>query len=282
MLELLLAAVLLGTPVSARDTLFQVREGDHLVLKDFAGAVEVEGWGRNELRARTDADEALHFRFSRSGSRIELEVLDRKNRNRSEDLILQIPSWMGLDVSGPNLDMGVSGLTGEVRLRNLKGDILLQDLSGGVEASSVEGSIDAAGLHGTARLKTGNDDITVLRSDGKLTVESVSGDIRVRQSTASTIEARTTDGDVDFSGRLLPAGEYGFRSHSGEITVTLDSPVDADVTVLAYEGEFHSDFPIRTTGFRSGQSLQFTIGAGGARMLLEAFDGEVALRRAGG
>lgn len=281
MLELFLAALLLGAPTSARDTLIQVREGDHLVLKGFSGAVEVEGWGRSEVRARADAEEALLFQFSRSGSRIDLEVLDRKNRNRTEELILLVPSWMEVDVSGANLDVAVKGLSGGVRVRSLKGDLILQDLSGIVEASTVEGSIDASGLGGTARLKTGNDDITIVESRAELYLESVSGDIDLRRSAAPGIEARTTDGDVDFSGRLSPDGAYGFHTHSGELTVTLDPPVDADVTVLAYEGDFRSDFPVRTRGFRTGQNLVFTIGAGGARVVLEAFDGEVTLRRAG-
>ena len=281
MLELLLAAALLGTPISARDTLIQVNEGDYLVLKGFTGALEVEGWNRTELRAQADADETLLFRFSRSGNRIDLEVLDRKDRNRSEDLRLLVPSWMRLDVSGPNLDVEVRGLTGEVRIRNLKGDLVLQDLVGNVDASTVEGSIDAVGLGGRARLTTGNDEITILESSAQLVLESVSGDIELRGSSAPGIEARTTDGDVDFTGRLLPGGDYGFRSHSGDLTFTLESPVNADVTVLAYEGEFKSEFPVRTRGFRSGQNLEFTIGEGGTRVLLEAFDGEVTLRRGG-
>jgi hypothetical protein len=279
MLELFLAAALLGTPSSARDTLIQVREGDHLVLSGLSGAVEVEGWNRGELRARVDDEESVFFRFTRTGSRIDLEVLDRKSRNRSEDLSLLVPSWMSLEISGLNLDVAVGGVSGEVRIRNLKGDLVLKDLSGSVDGSTVEGSIEAAGLGGRARLTTGNDNITILDSSADLVLESVSGDIEIRQSTAAGIEARTTDGDVDFRGRFLPGGSYGFRSHSGDLTLFLESPVNADVMVLAYEGEFESDFPVRTRGFRSGQNLEFTIGTGGSRVLLEAFDGEVTLRR---
>ncbi|MGW8267863.1 MAG: hypothetical protein ACWGSQ_15965, partial [Longimicrobiales bacterium] len=88
MLELFLAAVLLGPPVSARDTLIQVREGDYLVLKGFSGVLAVEGWSRREVLAEADTDERLLFQFSHSGNRIDLEVLDRKDRNRSEDLRL--------------------------------------------------------------------------------------------------------------------------------------------------------------------------------------------------
>lgn len=281
MLELLLSVALLGTPVSARDTLIQVREGDALVLSGFSGVLEVEGWDRSEIFAEADDDERLLFLFSRSGNRIDLKVLDRKDRNRSEDLRLLIPAWMSLDLSGRNLDVDVRGLRGEVGIRNLKGDLVLQDLSGNVDASTVEGSIDAVGLGGRAHLTTGDDDITILDSRARLVLESVSGDIELRRSSAPGIEARTTNGEVDFTGRLLPSGFYEFHSHSGDLTFTLDPPVDATVTVLAYEGEFESDFPVMARGFRSGQNLEFTIGDGGARVLLEAFDGEIALRRGG-
>jgi len=279
MLELLLAAILIGAPIAGQDTLIQVREGDRLVLVGFSGAVEVEGWDRREIRAEAEADGALLFRFSRSGSRIELELLDRKNRNRAEELRLLLPAWMDLDVSGAKLDVEVRGLRGEVRVRNLKGDLVLQDLSGLVDASSVEGSIEAVGLDGAARLKTGDDDILIVGSGADLNLESVSGDIELERSSSREIEVHTTDGDVDFSGVLLPGGSYAFHSHGGDVTLTLESPVDADVSALVYEGEFESDFPIRAGGFQSGHEFRFTIGEGGARVLLEAFDGEVKLRR---
>jgi len=281
MLTLVLAAVLLGAPTSPKDTLIQVRQGDHLVLSEFSGTIGIEAWGRSELRAEADADEALQFRFSRSGNRIELEVLDRKNRNRTEELRLRVPLWMNLEISGRKLDVEVDGLGGEVRIRNLKGDFLLEDLSGRIDAATLEGSIDALRLEGTARLKTGDGDITVMESGADLELETVSGDIEVLGSASPNLEARTTDGDVDFSGRLSPAGVYAIRSHGGELTLTLDAPVDTDVTVLVYEGEFKSDFPVRARGYQSGKDLEFTIGEGGSRLLLEAFDGEVTLRKAG-
>jgi hypothetical protein len=281
MLTILLATALLGVPTSVRDTLIQVREGDQLVLRDFSGAIEVEAWNRNELRAEAGDEETLLFHFSRSGSRIEMDVRDRKDRNRTEELRLFVPSWMDLEVSGRELDTEVRGIGGKVLIRNLEGDIILRDLSGDIEASTVEGSIDARNLRGSANLKTGDDDITVLESSADLELESVEGDIELIRSTTRKIEARTTEGDVDFTGRVVSDGVYAFHSHGGELTLNLEPPVNADVTVLVYEGEFQSDFPIRAEGYRSGHDLRFVIGEGGARILLDAFDGEVRLRRAG-
>jgi hypothetical protein len=281
MLTILLATAVLGVPTSVQDTLIQVREGDQLVLRDFSGAVEVEAWNRNELRAEADDGETILFQFSRSGSRIEMNVRDRKDRNRMEELRLFVPSWMDLEVSGRELDTEVGGMGGTVLIRNLEGDIILHDLSGDIEVSTVEGFIDARNLRGTASLKTGDDDITVQESSADLELESVEGDIELFRSTTRKIEARTTEGDVEFTGRLLSDGVYAFHSHGGELTLNLEPPVNADVTVLVYEGEFQSDFPIRAEGYRSGQDLRFMIGEGGAQVLLNAFDGEVRLRRAG-
>ena len=282
MVELFFATLLLTGPTSVQDTTFQVREGDQLVLRDFSGTVEVEGWDRSELWAEVDDFDALPFRLSRAGDRVTLDLADRRSRREAEELRIQLPRWMALEISGRELDVDVKGLENRVTVRTLEGDITLEELMGEVDASTVEGSIEARDLRGSARLKTGDDDITVLDTRGRLEIETVSGDVDLLRSSTESVDVRTTDGDVSFDGRLLPSGVYAFHSHSGDLTLNLEPPVDADVTVLVYKGELESDFPMRAQGYRSGQDLRFSIGEGGAKVLLDAFDGEVRLRRARG
>lgn len=282
MLEVLVATILMAGPVLAQDTLVQVREGDRLVLREFSGTVWVEGWDRGELWAEVDDGDALPFRISRSGNRLTLDLADRRARREAEELRVQVPRWMEVEISGRELDVDVKGVDGGVAVRTLEGDITLEETSGDVDASTVEGSIGVRGLRGAARLKTGDDDITVVDTDARLEIESVSGDVDLRRSGTRSLNVRTTDGDVDFDGRLLPGGSYEFHSHGGDLTLSLEPPVDADVTVLVYRGELESDFPMRAQGYRSGQDLRFSVGNGGARVLLDAFDGEVRLLRARG
>jgi len=281
MLELILAALLLGNPVSARDTVFQLREGDRLVLEDFTGSVYVGVWGRDVLEAESDSDVAAEFEFERSGSRVEMRVSDRKNRNRTGELRLRVPEWLSLEFSGRNLDAEIRGVAGTVKIRNLNGDLVLEDLPGEVDVVTVEGEIVARGLGGVAHLRTGDGELTVMDSSGELVLQTVSGDMELTDLAPRGISARTTSGEIDFSGQLHAGGRVSFQSHSGDLTLELRDPIDLDVTVLAYEGEFESDFPVRTRGFRSGQEMAFTIGAGGGRLILEAFDGEIRLRRSG-
>jgi len=281
MLELILAALLLGNPVSARDTTFQLRKGDRLVLEDFNGSVDVGVWGRDILEAVSDSDVATDFEFERSGSRVEMRVSDRKNRNRTRDLRLRVPVWLSLEFSGRNLDAQIRGVEGSVAIKNLNGDLVLEDLSGDVEAVTVEGEILARGLGGVARLSSGDGDLTIRDSSGELTLKTVSGDMDLLDLSPRGISARTTSGEIDFTGQLNGEGRFSFQTHSGDLTLILRDPIDLDVTVLAYQGEFQSDFPVRTQGFRSGQEIAFVIGAGGGRLILEAFDGEIRLGRSG-
>jgi len=281
MVELILAALLLGSPISAGDTLLDLREGDRLVLGDFTGEVEVVGWDRDYLAAESDSDEEIHFEFERSGNRVVIKVLDRKDRNRAEELTLRVPRWVELDLSGKRLEARVRGIGGSVRIRNLSGDLTLEDLRGRVDASTASGEITAAGLEGAAKLRTGGDDLTVRGSSGAMDLETLSGDIELLGLSSVSISVRTTSGDIDFVGRLFSGGDYQFRSHSGDVNLQLEEPLNIDVTVLAYEGAFESDFPIRARGFKSGQEMAFTLGSGGGRLTLEAFTGEIALLRGG-
>lgn len=281
MIELLLIALLSAPSVSVRDTVFQLREGDEIVLQEFSGELEVVGWGEDYLAAETGSDRTAGFEFNREGNRVTLKVFDEKGRNRGEDLRLRVPEWAKLDLSGRGLEATVRGLVGSVKIRTLRGDVILEELRGSVDVVTTSGEIDARGLHGPASLRGGSDQITVRGSSGRMEIETVSGDIELTDVISPSVSARTTSGEVDFSGALRPGGDYAFRTHSGELTLVLRDPVDVDVSVVAYEGEFSSEFPIRARGFRSGEEMTFTLGQGGSRLILEAFGGEITLRRGG-
>ena len=281
MLELILAALLLGNPVSARDTIFELRRGDRLVLNDLSGEVQVIGWDRDVMEAQADADETTGFEFRRSGSQVTIRVLDRKNRDRMEDIHLRVPRWLDLELSGKRVEGQFRGLEGTLRIRSLHSELELEDLRGQTEITMTSGEISARELNGPARLKTGSGDLTVTESAGALNLETVSGDIDLTDLRSPSVSARTTSGEIGFNGRLLPDGEYKFQTHSGDITLGLAEPVNSQVSVLAYEGDFESDFPIRTRGFTSGQEITFTLGSGGARLILQAFGGEISLLRGG-
>ncbi len=49
--------------------------------------------------------------------------------------------------------------------------------------------------------------------------------------------------------------------------------------VSTFDGDFESDFAVTMERFAAGKELRFTLGDGGAKLFLEAFDGNIRLRR---
>ncbi len=268
-----------GAHLSPGDTLLDVRAGDRLVIRDFRGTVVVDSWDRDQLRARIDTKEARGFVVRRAGGALELGLEEGAHPERREDLRLTLPRWMDLELSGRELEAEVRGLDGEVVVWNQRGDLVFADLAGTLEARSVDGSIEARALVGSARLRTGDEEIRVSASTASLDLESVDGDMELREIRSERISARSTDGDLTFSGDLLEGGDYGFFSHGGDITLQIVGPAHFEASVLSYSGEFESEFPVRTSGFHSGENLDFTVGSGGARVVVETFSGPVRLMR---
>jgi hypothetical protein len=274
--------LLAGASVSPGDTLLDVREGDRLVISDFRGTVVVDSWAGTQLRARAGTKESRGFVVSRSGSELKLSLEDGTHRGRREELWLTLPRWMDLELSGRELEVDVTGLDGDVEVWNLRGDLVFAEMGGSLEARSVEGSIEARSLTGSARLRTGDDEIRVSSSTASLDLETVDGDIEMEGVRTSRISAESTDGEIVFSGSLLQGGNYGFFSHGGEISLHILPPASFRAAILSYGGRFESEFPVRAAGFRSGESLEFTVGSGSARIVVETFSGPVRLLEASG
>jgi len=274
--------LLAGMFMAPGDTLVEVREGDHLLLRDFGGMVVLESWNRPVLRVEVDEKEAATFQLLRSGNTLELRLTGGRVPGSGEEFHLTVPSWMDVEISGRKVEVEVRDVSGDVTIRNLRGDLSFTNLSGSVDAYTAEGSIEAYELTGSAHLQTGDDEILVVLSTAALELETVDGDIQLDGIEARRVSVRTTDGEVEFSGRFLEGGDYGFYSHGGDIQIQLAQPVSLDARVLAYGGEFQSDFPVRARGFHSGESLEFTLGAGGARLVVETFEGEIRLLRESG
>jgi hypothetical protein len=169
-------------------------------------------------------------------------------------------------------------MEGDVVVRTFLGDLSFRDLTGVLEASSAEGTIEAYGLTGSARLRTGDGELWVGNSSAVLELETVRGEIQLDEIDSPRISATSTGGEIDFSGSFREGGAYSFFSHGGDIHLRLAPPVNFKASVLAYEGEIQSDFPIRANGFRSGEVLEFTVGTGGARLVVETFEGTVELQ----
>lgn len=261
------------------DTVVVVQRGQVLVGEGFSGRVVVEGWGRDRVELVEEGGEG-RVTLRTVGNRIVLGARAGRRAGGSGAVRLRVPAWMPVQLRGAELSAAVSGLTAAVHLSSVEGDLVLEDVEGDLFASTVEGSVSVERAGGRLRLRSVEEGVRVARVDGaSVLVESTSGAIVLEDVSATSVEVTTTDGDVSFSGSLRPGGSYRLATHDGDLTVALADDADAVVTVSTFAGEFVPEMPITLERFTGGKQMSFTLGSGGARLTLSAFDGDIVLRR---
>ena len=277
---LLLLTLLAAAPLQDTDTTVAVKAGSRLNLDNFDGAVTVTTWNRSAVRIQ-----ATHDDDNRVDVDVHLARVDIRGRSRGGppeiEYRLTVPVDMALEISTHSGDISVEGTRGAVELSTVEGKVTVSGGSGRIQVSSVEGDVTIANADGRIDISTVDGAVTVTDSRGDVQVNAVDGEIRLDNVNASNVEATTVDGAIDFSGSFTGNGRYRFSSHDGDVTITVPS-IDAAVSVSTYEGEFDSDWPVTVRGSNARRRLDFTIGAGNARLELESFDGNVRLRKSVG
>lgn len=275
---LLLLVVLAGAQVQGTDTTVAVRAGSRLSLDNFEGSVTITTWTRNSMRVQATHDDDTRVEIDVRGTTVGVRGRSRYGPPEVE-YRLTVPADMNLEVNTHSGDVGIDGTKGEVQVQTVEGRITVSGGTGRVSLSSVEGEVQLTGASGRISISAVDGSVTVRGARGDLQVSSVDGAVLLEDIDATSVEATSVDGGIEFTGTFQESGRYRLSSHDGDVTVTVPS-VDAACSVVTYDGDFESDFPVTITGTtRTRKRLDFTLGRGSARVELESFDGNIRLRK---
>lgn len=270
-------------PTVPRDTVVGIDRGERVVVETPGADVIVGAWDRSSVRVDADSRDTLPVEVVREGGSVRIRIRSWKGHAWDGVLRVSLPSWAPLEVRGREGDVTVDGIRGGVSVRTADGGVRLRGVAGGVDVRTVDGAASVEEVEGSVVIRSVDEDVRVSRTRGaRVRVETVDGDILLDDVDAGSVDASTVDGDVTFSGPLRAGGSYRLVTHDGDLTVTVHGSADARVRVSTFDGSFDSDFPIVVERFRGGEVLSFTLGQGRAELHLEAFDGEIRLRRGGG
>jgi len=177
-------------------------------------AIEVEA----ERIAKATSDEAaremlgkVEVREETGASQVRVEVRSPRNVGVGGVEVrwtVKVPRGIVLDLRNTNGKVELSGLAGEVHVRTVNGGVEGRGLSvQTLEASTVNGGVDV--------------EITQpLGGDGKVSVESVNGGVKLALPPASraSVVARVTNGGIDLGGLdLQKTGEQTRRRVEGTL-----------------------------------------------------------------
>ena len=194
-----------------------------------------------------------------------------------------------------------------LEIRSVSGDVSVDGVKGEVRAETVSGDVTAAGLAREASLKTVSGDIKVASSavDGQLGATSVSGDVVIQGFKARRVDAGTVSGnvkltsgaceqatvhsvsgDVGLAATLAQGGRYELRSHSGDVSITVDGKTGFHVDASSFSGGIKTDLPLdvrsktENEGFGPpSRSLRAIYLDGSAQVEMSSFSGAIVITK---
>ena len=224
-----------------------------------SGDVEVHGWDRSEIRARAVDAEKLELQGGAATPAKRVEVLVANSEAGSEfnyghcqgsgALKLDVPRGATVELKVRSGAVEVTDVS-EARIETLSGDVEVRNIAKAVEMSSLSGSVFLKNSSGRVSVRSVSGDVDVadartLDAGDGFEAKSVSGDVNLDRVTHARVEASSVSGDVSMNGALARAGNYNFKSTTGDVVLTL--PADASFRLNARvfaDGDIITAFPI--------------------------------------
>jgi hypothetical protein len=263
------------------DSTVPAHQGQRLVVDAYGGEIDVKTWGRNAVRVEAAPSSRTSVQIVATAGAVNVRTEGRRGPPAAVDLAITVPAWMGLDLSGVYTDVKVAGVRAPITVETVQGEVDVTGGEGLVSLRSVQGHVILRGAKGRIDVHSVNEDVRVSDASGEIVAETVNGEIALERVDATSLDASTINGDVDYDGPIRSGGRYSLSSHNGDVTLTVAEGASATVSVSTFNGEFESEFPVTLRETRKGKRFSFTIGSGSAQVTLESFQGSVQLVRPG-
>ena len=176
-------------------------------------------------------------------------------------------------------DLTLSEVQGKIALNgDIFGEAHMENLSGPVHLHTSVTDLEIASLPGDMTLN--DEDLRVTEAKGQVRVSTHSKNVDLNQIYGDTyVEDR--DGNI----AVEPAGVYNVEAKSnsgkGDLELTLPPNASATVNAFTHNGDILSDYPVNLPDGES-KRVEFTVGAGGAKINLTTDVGDVRIKRGSG
>ena len=264
------------------DTTLSLDKNGTVSVSIFSGRVNVVGTSGSQVRIRgTTENDELEIRNRYGGVSVSLEP-ESGHGGRAE-LDITVPVGTNVILESQSAPLSVRGVKGGARLEAVSGDLEVFDAEGDVSTETVSGSIIVNKVDGEVRAEAVSGSIGLTDVKGGITSESVSGRINIVRANTKAARAETVSGSIGYSGSIDPMGNYVFKTHSGRLTLGFPPNAGATLSLQTFSGSVDSDFPMTMENSRGRvgheTSMEFKVGDGRSRIVLETFSGDIFIQR---
>ncbi|MEP7340650.1 MAG: DUF4097 family beta strand repeat-containing protein [Acidobacteriota bacterium] len=155
----------------------------------------------------------------------------------------------------------VTNVRGRANVVTTSGNATIRNVSEGVRARAVSGSVSITDCKGSIYVTTVNDSITLANIDGR------------------DVTAKSTSGNVQFTGKIQNDGHYEFETFNGNVILLIPSDSSFNLTAKTFNGSINTEFPLQLTRSTGGSVMSGTIGKGGADVRVSSFNGGVQIKK---
>ena len=182
-----------------------------------------------------------------------------------------------LTAEGDCNDLTLSEIKGKVAQNGeIVGDVHMESVSGPIHLHTSVTDLQVAELPGDLTLDS--DDLRVSEAKGQVRVVTHSKDVDLSQIYGETY-VQNHDGSIS----VEPAGAYAVDAKNGKGDVEVTWPPNASATVdgRTHNGDIMTDFGLMIGGDEN-KTVSGHIGAGGAKIVLSADNGDVRIKKGSG
>ena len=229
-----------------------------------AGDVTINGGGSQEARieAIKRVRDTVTGRARTAISQVRIDVAERGGNVEVRTIQPPGPSrvTVAYTITLPeNINVILRSTSGNLHVQNMSGDEL--------SAHTLSGRITLRDL--TSRM---------------LDLHTVMGDMVLHDIQTRRAFIQSTSGNLEYTGRLLPAGRYQLQTHRGNIRFVPSGDPGFDLEAMTYSGNLQSDFVLKMLEPRAGRQgrrplkvLRGTFGNAGALVTASSFSGNVVI-----
>jgi hypothetical protein len=229
------------------------------------GDLQVVGWDRDEITAKTDGD-----------------TVDLRNQDGNVslgcdgDAILYLPRDASLEVQNISGDADIRGLTGGLKIANIAGDLQLHNV-GAVSLENVAGDLRLRVCDGDFSARSVSADVSLRDVRGGVSLDNVGADFYLRELTGNL--SANVGADAVLYLQPAPEGVYNV-SAGADILLRLPAQPDAEFDLAAGSDEsIRIDLP-EAASTVTGPAYKLKLGQGSAKFRLTAGGDVVVTSRA--
>ena len=194
-----------------------------------------------------------------------------------------VPKGTEVEIQSVSGSIVVVGVDGTANVQSVSGDVRVEGVADLVQAKSVSGNVEVlrarSGRH--AQIESVSGEVLVREIEAsELTVSSVSGDVVLDGVTSKRASLESVSGNLEYTGSIAPSGRYNFSAHSGDVVLTIGDSVGFELEASTFSGEIESEFTLKDTSrVKKGRQISAVVGDGSAFIEASTFSGDVRLVR---